>query len=248
MLFALFLLIAAPLPAEERTLVIDGRPLGVPRAAQIGGVALALDLLVSAEERATVATRMHQAWTPRDPAADPAHPEPPALLGGRAPDIELEHAGARIDERYRLLLWRRPERLRGLPSWVGVAAKQSGIRPLLPHKQPPASAHDALDRVLADFSFGLSQARTVAVSPRVTWVELVEPPPGAEDLLFDLPPSSEPPLQPQERHDEPVLLKPLPSHQPVEAGIISSLDPGGRRGALPFDSGSALDRSCYDER
>src|SRR2546425_7369966 len=248
MLFALCLLFSAPLPPEERALVVDGRPLVVPRTGQGSGVALAVDLLVPGEERAIVATLMHHAWTPRDPAADPAHPEPTALLGGRAPDIELEHAGARIDERYRLLLWRRPERLRGLPSWVGVAAKQSGIRPLLPHTQPPSSARDALDRVLADFSFGLSQARTVAVSPRVTWVELVEPPPGAEDLLFDLPPSSEPPLQPQERHDEPVLLKPLPSYQPVEAGIISRLDAGGRRVALTFDACSTLDRSFYDDR
>ena len=248
MLFALCLLFSAPLPPEERALVVDGRPLVVPRTAQVGGVPLALDLLVSAEERAIVATLVHRAWTPRDPAADPAHPEPPALLAGRAPDVELEHAGARIDERYRLLLWRLSERLRGLPSWLGVAAKQSGIRPLLPHKQPPASAHDALDRVLADFSFGLSQSRTVAISPRVTWVELVEPPPGAEDLLFDLPPSSEPPLQPQERHDEPVLLKPLPSYQPVEAGIISRLDAGGRRVALTFDACSTLDRSFYDDR
>src|SRR5438132_14027312 len=125
MLFALCLLIAAAFPAEERTLVIDGRPLGVPRAAQIGGVALALDLLVSAEERAIVATLMHHAWTPRDPAADPAHPEPRALLGGRAPDIDLEHAAARSDDRYRLLLCRRPERLRGLPSWVVPSATQS---------------------------------------------------------------------------------------------------------------------------
>src|SRR5438132_5942389 len=146
MLFALCLLVAAAFPAEERTLVVDGRPLGVPRTATVGGVPLALDLLVSAEERAIVATLVHRAWTPRDPGADPAHPEPPALLAGRGPDVELEHAGARIDERYRLLLWRLPERLRGLPSWLGVAAKQSGIRPLLPHTPPPASVHAALDR------------------------------------------------------------------------------------------------------
>jgi peptidoglycan-N-acetylglucosamine deacetylase len=248
MLLGLCLLIAAPLPADERTLVVDGRPLSVPRAARVGGVPLALDLLVSADERAIVATLVHRGWTPRDAAADAAHPEPPAVLAGRSPDLELEHAGARIDERYRLLLWRLPERLRGLPSWLGVAAKQSGIRPLLPHTQPPASAHDALDRVLADFSFGLSQARTVAVSPRVTWVELVEPPPGAEDLLFDLPPSSEPPLQPRGRRDEPVLLKPLPPYQPVEADTISRLEASGRRVALTFDACSTLDRSFYDDR
>jgi len=248
MLFLLCLLIAAPLRTEERTLVIDGRPLLVPRAAQLGGVALALDLLVSAEERVIVATLMHHAWTPRDPTADPAHPEPPAFLAGRAPDVELEHAGARIDERYRLLLWRLPERLRGLPCWLGVAAKQSGIRPLLPHTQPPVAARDALDRALADFSFGLSQARTVAVSPRVTWVELVEPPPGAEDLLFDLPPSSEPPLQPRETRGEPVLLKQLPPFQPSAPEVISRLEASGRRVALTFDACSTLDRSFYDDR
>src|SRR5712664_4233614 len=178
MLLALWILFAAPTARSERTVVLDGKPLALPASASAAGVALPVNLLVTSEERAIVATLLHRAWTPRDAAASHAHPEAPVLLGGRAPDIELEHAGARIDERYRLLLWRRPERLRGLPSWVGVAAKQSGIRPLLPHTQPPSSARDALDRVLADFSFGLSQARTVAVSPRVTWVELVEPPPG----------------------------------------------------------------------
>jgi len=220
----------------------------VPRLAQVGGVALPLDLLVSAEQVAIVATLVHRAWTPRDPAADPAQPEPPALLAGRGPDVELEHAGPRIDERYRLLLWRLPERLRGLPSWLGVAAKQSGIRPLLPHTQPPVAAHDALDRVLADFSFGLSQARTVAIDPRVTWVELVEPPPGAEDLLFDLPPSSEPPLQPRDGQGEPVLLKMLPAWKPSVPEVISRVEAGGRRVALTFDACSTLDRSFYDDR
>src|SRR2546428_11561743 len=153
MLFALRLLFSAPLPRGGRARGVDGRPLVVPGTAQVSGVPLALDLLVSAEERATVAALVHRAGTPRDPAADPAHPEPPALLAGRAPDVELEHAGARIDERYRLLLWRLPERLRELPSWLGVAAQQSRIPPPLPPKQPPASAHGAPGRVPADFSF-----------------------------------------------------------------------------------------------
>jgi len=113
--------------------------------------------------------------------------------------------------------------LRGLPLWVGVAAKQSGVRPLLPPEQPPAATQDAVDRALADFSFGLSQARAIAAQPRVTWVELVEPPAGAEDLVVDLPPAPEPPLQPEGPHPPgPPVLKPLPPFRPVTAEVIMS--------------------------
>ena len=106
----------------------------------------------------------------------------------------------RIDERLRLVLWRRPERLRGLPLWIGVALEQGGVRPLLPPTRAPRAAQEAADRVLADFSFGLSQSRTVATGPRITWEELAEPPPGAEDLLLDLPPPAEPRLEPTRGH------------------------------------------------
>jgi peptidoglycan/xylan/chitin deacetylase (PgdA/CDA1 family) len=168
------------------------------------------------------------------------------LLGGRAPDLELEHAGAQIDERLRLLLWRRPERLRGLSLWVAVAAKQSGVRPLLPPVKPPAATQDAVDRALADFSFGLSQARIIATQPRITWVE---PPPGAEDLLVDLPPAPEPPLEPEGPHPAgPPALKPLPPFQPVAAEVISHVEGAGRQVALTFDACSTLDRSFYDDR
>src|SRR5712671_2121350 len=133
MLLALWLtLSAAPLQNEERTVLVDGKPLAVPVAAEAGGAALAVGLLVSSEERTLVATLVHRAWTPRDAAATPAHPEVPVQLGGRGPDLDLEHAGARIDERLRLLLWRRPERLRGLPLWAGVAVKETGVKPLHP--------------------------------------------------------------------------------------------------------------------
>ncbi len=250
MLLALWItLVAAPVAGKERTFVVDGKPLALPAAAEAAGVELRVDLLVSAEERTILATLLHRSWTPRDAAATPAHPEVPVLLGGRAPDLELEHAGARIDERLRLLLWRRPERLRALPLWVGVAAKQSGVRPLLPPQQPPAATQDAVDRALADFSFGLSQARAVAAQPRVTWVELVEPPAGAEDLLVDLPPAPEPPLQPEGPHPAgPPVLKPLPPFQPVTAEVISRPEGAGRRVALTFDACSTLDRSFYDDR
>jgi len=229
--------------------VVDGKPLALPASAEVAGSELRVDLLVSSEERTILATLLHRAWTPRDATGAPVHPEAPVLLSGRAPDLELEHAGARIDERLRLLLWRRPEHVRGLPLWVGVAAKQIGVRPLLPPAQPPAATQDAVDRVLADFSFGLSQARTIAPQPRVTWVELVEPPAGAEDLLVDLPPAPEPPLQPEGPPPAgPPLLKKLPSFQPVRAEVISRPEGHGRRVALTFDACSTLDRSFYDDR
>jgi len=239
----------APPPAAQRSVVVDGKPLTLPARADAGRVALPVSLLVSAEEQAVVATLLHRAWTPRDSAATAAYPEVPVLLGGRAPDLELEHAGARIDERLRLLLWRRPERLRGLPLWVGVAAKQAGVRPLLPPLKAPAAAQDAVDRALADFSFGLSQARTIAAQPRITWVELVEPPPGAEDLLMDLPAAPEPPLEPEPGHAAgPPVLKPLPPIKPVAAEVISRPEGPIRRVALTFDACSTLDRSFYDDR
>jgi len=250
MVLALWLTLTVALtPRGERTLVVDGKPLALPARADAAGFGLPVDLLISSEERTILATLLHRAWTPRDTAAVPANPEVPVLLDGRAPDLELEHAGARIDERLRLSLWRSPERLRGLPLWVGVAAKQSGVRPLLPPAQPPAATQDAVDRVLADFSFGLSQARPIAAQPRVTWVELVEPPAGAEDLLFDLPPAPEPPLQPERTHPAgPPVLKPLPPFQPVAAEVISRPEGAGRRVALTFDACSTLDRSFYDDR
>ncbi len=242
-------LAAAATSGVQRSVVIDGKPLVVPVSAQVAEVPLPVSLLVSSEERTILATLLHRAWTPRDANAVAAYPEPSVLLDGRAPDLELEHAGVRIDERLRLLLWRRPERLRGLPLWVAVGAKQAGVRPLLPPLQPPSATHDVVDRALADFSFGLSQARTIATQPRVTWVELVEPPPGAEDLLLELPPPTEPPLEPDARDAAgPLVLKPLPPIQPVSAEVISRPDGPRPRVALTFDACSTLDRSFYDDR
>src|SRR6267143_4866465 len=152
MLLALWLTFAAPpAPRGERSLVVDGKPLALPASAEVAGSELRVDLLVSSEERTILATLLHRAWTPRDATGAPVHPEAPVLLSGRAPDLELEHAGARIDERLRLLPWRRPEHVRGLPLWVGVAAQESGVRPLLPPAQPPAATQDAMDRVLGRF-------------------------------------------------------------------------------------------------
>jgi peptidoglycan/xylan/chitin deacetylase (PgdA/CDA1 family) len=249
MVLGLCLALAVAAAPRERTLVVDGKPLAVPEAAEASGARLPVDLLVSAEERTILATLVHRAWTPHGSVALPGSAEVPVLLGGRPPDLELEHSGARIDERFRLLLWRRTERLRGLTLWIGIAAKQSGVRPLLPPAQPPSVAQDALDRVLADFSFGLSQTRIVAAQPRVIWVELVEAPAGAEELLVDLPPETEPPLQPEGPHPSgPPPLKPLPPFQPVAADVIARPQGAVKRVALTFDACSTLDRSFYDDR
>jgi peptidoglycan-N-acetylglucosamine deacetylase len=248
MLLAAWLVAAASI-SGERSVFIDGKPVAVPVAAQGDGVALRLDLLVSAEERTILATLLHRSWTPRSLSAHPAVPEWPVSLGGRPADLDLEHAGVRIDERLRLLLWRRPGTLRGLPFWAGVALRQSGVRPLLPPTLKPQATHDALDRVLADFSFGLSQARALGAEPRLTWVEVAEAPAGAEDLLIDLPPSAEPPLEPPGPQPAgPPPLKPLPPLQPVSAEVISRPQGPGRRVALTFDACSTLDRSFYDDR
>ncbi len=233
--------------AAERVVTVDAKPFSIPAAAEAGGTRLALNLIVSADDKALLATLLRRSWTPERPAAEKAFPETPVRLSGRAPDRDLEHAGTRIDERLRLLLWRRPERLRGLPLFVGVALRQAGIRPLVPPTLPPVAAQDALDRVLADFSFGLSQSRAVASGPRVTWVELAEAPPGAEDLLIDLPASPEPPLQPSKAAGAP-LLAPLPPIRPVSAEVISRPEGNVPRVALTFDACSTLDRSFYDDR
>jgi peptidoglycan-N-acetylglucosamine deacetylase len=242
-----FLLLALTTP--ERTVVVDGKPLSIVATVEAGAVALPVNLLVSAEQRTLLATLLRRAWTPDDPSAEKAHPEAPVRLSGRAPDLDLEHAGTRIDERLRLLLWRRPERIRGLPLWLGVGLRQSGIRPLLAPTQPPRTAHEAVDKVLADLSFGLSQARPVGSQPRVTWVELAEAPAGAEDLLVDLSPPVEQPLTPARPHAAgPPPLKPLPSFQPVSSEVVTRPETAGRRVALTFDACSTLDRSFYDDR
>jgi peptidoglycan/xylan/chitin deacetylase (PgdA/CDA1 family) len=242
------MMILALLLALERTLVVDGKPLSIVASVEAAGAPLPVNLLVSSRERTLLATLLHRGWTPDDAAAEKAHPEVPVRLSGRAPDLELEHAGAHIDERLRLLLWHRAEQLRGLPLWVGVALKQPGVRPLLPASKSPVATQDAMDRVLADFSFGLSQARLVAKQPRVTWVELAEAPAGAEDLLIDLPPPAEPPLVPATPPSSPPVLKPLPPLKPVSAEVIKRPESAGRRVALTFDACSTLDRSFYDDR
>jgi peptidoglycan/xylan/chitin deacetylase (PgdA/CDA1 family) len=241
------LLLILALAAAQRTVEIDGKAISFAAAAEAPGPPLAVDLLVSAEQPALVATLLHRGWTPDDPASEKAYPELAVRLSGRAPDLDFEHAGAHIDERLRLLLWHRPERVRGLPLWIGIALRQAGIRPLLPPTRPPVVAAEALDRALADFSFGLAQSRIVAAQPRVVWVELAEPPNGAEDLLLDLPPPTEPPLRAPPATGPPVLL-PLPPPQPVAAGVISRPEGNVARVALTFDACATLDRSFYDDR
>src|SRR5579859_6877893 len=99
MVLALLISLAA---APERTLIVEGKPLSIAAAAQAGDAKLAINLLLSADERTLLATLLHRGWTPLDPAAEKANPEVPVLLAGRGPDLDLEHAGAHIDERLRL--------------------------------------------------------------------------------------------------------------------------------------------------
>jgi peptidoglycan/xylan/chitin deacetylase (PgdA/CDA1 family) len=240
------LLLALLALSPERAVTIDGHVVKFYSNAVSSGASLPAALLVSADEPTLLATLLHRGWTPDDPSAEKAHQPAAVFLAGRPPDFDLEHAGARIDERLRLLLWKRLERPRALSLYVGVALKQPGVRPLQPPTLPPVASQEALDRALADFSFGLSQSRVVANAPRVTWVELADAPDGAEDLLFDLPSSAEAPLQPSQPHPPP-LLKPLPPVKPVDPGIISKPD-AGNRVALTFDACSTLDRSFYDDR
>jgi peptidoglycan/xylan/chitin deacetylase (PgdA/CDA1 family) len=247
-LLAGVLLLLLALMAADRTIEIDGKLLAIPVRAEADGVHLPVNLLVSGEQRTLLATLIDRGWTPDDPVGEKAHPETPVRLAGRTPDFDLEHAGARIDERLRLLLWRRPERLRGLPLWIGLALKQPGVKPLSPPAKPPTLAQDAMDRVLADVSFGLSQVRHVATQPRVLWIELAEPPKGAENLLIDLPQSAEPAPPAPPPSSTPPVLKQLPPVQPVAAEVISRPDDKVARVALTFDACATLDRSFYDDR
>ena len=246
---------AARASPPERGASIDGHPLAIPaRLAPLlpaTHTAEPLNLLVSADERPLLATLLHSGWTPQDPRAQAAHPEAGYTLAGRPPDLDLEKGGARIDERLRLLLWRRVEKLRGLPLWMGAALKQGGVQPLQAPSQAPRASLEARDRVLAALSFGLAQSREVGAAsaglPRLVWVELADPPAGAEDLLGDQPP---PPSQPTagEVPQPAPLLAQLPPLVKVSAEVIARPEAAGNRVALTFDACSTLDRSFYDER
>src|SRR5438270_311225 len=54
--------------ASERTLAIDAKALAIPAAADAGGARVAINLIVSAEEKALLATIVRHSWTPDDPA------------------------------------------------------------------------------------------------------------------------------------------------------------------------------------
>ena len=256
----LAVLLAASAPARaapaERAVIIDGHPLSLPARLSpllpAAHSAEPLNLLVSADERPLLATLIHSGWTPRDLKAQAAHAEAGYTLAGRAPDLELEKGGARIDERLRLLLWRRGEKLRGLPLWMGAALKQGGVQPLQPPSQAPRASLEARDRVLAALSFGLAQSREVGEAaaglPGIVWVELADPPAGAEELLGDQPPPPSTPPAPGAAPQPAPLLAQLPPLVKVSAEVIARPESAGHRVALTFDACSTLDRSYYDER
>lgn len=176
-----------PRGPRERRVIIDGQAVAFPAAARSDAARLPIALLVSGELKVVLATLLHRGWSLNLHA--PAAHEPFFTLGGRPGTLELEHGGARIDERYLLELWRLPASRRELPLWAVAAARQGGLRPLQAPSQPPVHSPEARDRALADFSFGLSQTRQVAppegTLPRVAWVELVGAPEGAEEVAPD---------------------------------------------------------------
>ncbi len=171
----------------QRHASVSGVHLTMPAAARSPKGEVPVSLVISADARVLLATLLHRGWSFHlNLGGLSSHA--PLLLGGRAPNVEFDHSGARIDERLKLYLWRRPETVRGLPLWVAAAAKVSGLQPLQPSTQPPRYAVDARDRVLADLSFSLSQTRTLtsAGTPQLVWIEVVAAPEGAEDLVPDL--------------------------------------------------------------
>lgn len=230
-------------------------------------VELPVNLIISADEKTLLATLLHRGWSLHRPLGDHSHsvPEHELRLDGRPPALDLEHAGTQIDERLRLVLWRYPDKpgpkpVR-LPVWIASASRVAGVRPLSPPATPPKAVPEVVDRVIADLSFGLAQTRTVSepgtAHSRLRWVELAEPPDGAEQLVpdvhpaLDRPPESPalPPPRPiKERAEGLPRLKPLPPPRTVSAEVISLGPRPQPQVALTFDACSTLDRSFYDER
>jgi peptidoglycan/xylan/chitin deacetylase (PgdA/CDA1 family) len=171
----------------DRSVSISGHALRFPAAAHSGSLRLPVTAVVSADSKVLLATLIARGWSLHLHLGGSSRDEPVFRLGGRTPDVEFEHSSTRIDERLRLYLWRRKERLRDKQLWVLATAKVSGVRPLQPPEHPPQPAVDARDRLLADLSFALSQARPVeahgAPGPRVIWSELAAAPEGAEELV-----------------------------------------------------------------
>src|SRR5689334_1251622 len=241
-------LVASPVrPVIGPEVRIKGEVLRLPVATHQDGKRQLLNLLISAEKETLQATLFSRGWSARSPEAVAFAPAS-LRVAGKMPDLDLEASGPSIDLRYNLRLWLSPKPEGGSPLWFGVASIERGITPLQPEPPIPEPSPQAVNRVIADLSFGVSQTRQLkALDPaggRIAWVELHFGPEDAEHLLELVrapEPSPLPPLVPLPK------LLPLPPPQPRPAEVIASLPKAGRRVALTFDACSTLDRSKYDQ-
>ena len=179
---------AAPVssPDGHRHASISGHAVTFSVNAQRADARLPVTAAISGDTRALLATLLHRGWALHLHLGGVSAGEPSFRLDGRTADVEFEHSGARIDERYRLWLWRRKERPRDMTLWLAVTAKVSNVQPLQP-AGPPHQSLEARDRLLADLSFALAQSRplttTGAAGPRLVWSVIVAAPEGAEELV-----------------------------------------------------------------
>lgn len=240
--------------ADLARLWLGNRVIDLPRLAPDRGrtARLPLNLLVSAHSETLLATLAYRGWSPRGPDC-PGASGGEVLLGDRPADHAFERGGASIDERYALWLWRRGETVRGLPLWAAVASVQRGVRPLAPPAGPTESSAPARDQVLADLSYGVSQARQArpgdGSGAPLPWVELTRAPEEAERLVRTLARlAAVDDADATAAHCAPPSLAQLPQVAPVSPAVVRRGEDASGRVALTFDACSTLDRSRFDER
>jgi peptidoglycan/xylan/chitin deacetylase (PgdA/CDA1 family) len=224
------LLALSPALADERHALVGGVPITFQASAHHEKVKLPVALLVSSEARVLLATLLDRGWGFHLETPGAAAGEHAFTLNGKTPNVEFEHAGARIDERLKLFVWKLPHGVRGLPLWAIATAKLSGVRPLQPSQSLPQPSPEARDRVLADLSFSLSQTRQLASpgSTRLAWVEMVAAPEGAEDLVpepQDVAGSGAHALEAVARAAQPDAGAPEPAPPAAIGGAVQSAEP-----------------------
>jgi peptidoglycan-N-acetylglucosamine deacetylase len=252
------LLVLAAGPASNsasprHAFLLNQRTVDLPTMAEAKGtsVKLPLNMILSADRETLLATLTERGWSPRGPDCSGAAPED-FQVEGRAPDLVLERPGPTIEQRYTLRLWVRPEEARNLSLWVGSAASLGGVRPLKKSSQLLEASQPAVNLVIADLSFGVSQARMAVPKekglPRIPWVELRTAPEEAEQLVQDL---EQEPLDLSDfgaKECGPGEYAPLPPPRPIEPVVYSCVAGAGKRVALTFDACSTLDSSLYDPK
>lgn len=228
-------LAAGPAP----TVTLKGQHVSLPPAVSVDHKTVPVNVIITAQRDALLTTLAFRGWA--------ARPITEALrVDGKVPDFELETSGAAIDERLTLRLWQRPDVPEQDPLWLAIATIDRGVRPL--ESTPPSlePSQTALQRVLADLSYGVSQTRQVirtnGTPSRVAWVELHFAPEDAEHVL---PPAEDIAAPPEPSK---LVLRPLPPVAPASEVLITRVDGAGKRVALTFDACSTLDRSQYDKK